>query len=284
MPDNILNHFTDLKLRLLHEFKYLPRSLKWIGDNQLALCNYGRVEIYEVTTSSCQPIYRITTADWEGLAVRGVAASKAMPGKILVICFSKTFVYQFPSREANTEEKRYKISCKKGSLPRLICANDNIAVVECGIGGSSNIHTFTLPDFIQQTEVPLPFAPNVLDITNDHLLFGGYSTFVVRSLKNVDRNLLKKEVFRCQGIVCFGQNCNEIYTRIGDDSVILTLQRFDIEKNGTCIITSHLKYEHNEMGVVTFYSYQQMSVSSHGLIAVCLEVDGDNHVRIYKHA
>ena len=52
------------------------------------------MKIYVVTTTSCRLAYTVQFKEWEGKQIVGVAASEALPGRILVICDSLPYVYE----------------------------------------------------------------------------------------------------------------------------------------------------------------------------------------------
>ena len=165
-----------------------------VGDH-LAICTDRSICVHQVTKDETRLLYTLTSHEWEGSMKYpcGLAMSDSMPNSILVIRRrpwgqGKSYVYQFPCREASHYEKKYQIH--DGHVyPWCIAANSNTAVI--GIYHTCEVIVCSLPDFSNQKMVKLDVTPLDLCITASNLLLMGLNEIVVKSLGSLDQDLCR---------------------------------------------------------------------------------------------
>ena len=108
---------------------------------------------------------------------------------VLVICDEDRFVYQFPCRESNQEEKRFPI-CRKqeGVNPLSITANQsNIA-----IGLTACVLLYGWPDFVWTAKIDLTFQPYDLCWTRSNtLILMGKTIICARKIEDPANDMYK---------------------------------------------------------------------------------------------
>ena len=129
----------------------------WVKPQHLAICMKGCVKVYEVTTTSSRLVYTITSQEWEGKIIHGVAVSESLPGSMLVICQFQPHVYQFSCHEATQQVKKFRIKSDE-DMPWCIVANASVAAIK--LSGQSSFIVCSLPDFTHQSHVQTSFRPD----------------------------------------------------------------------------------------------------------------------------
>ncbi|XP_072029131.1 uncharacterized protein [Amphiura filiformis] len=158
-------------------------ACQMITQSHLAICMKGRVEVYAVFADSSHLAYTVSSQEWEGKDVRGVAVSKsALPDNMLVICQRIPYVYQYPCRKSKEQVKKYKIEGNMGD-PFCIVANASVAVIRMSSGNSFIV--CRLPQFTHQTHVKIDIDPYHFSITSDYLLVMGAKRMAVRAMSDV---------------------------------------------------------------------------------------------------
>ncbi len=156
-----------------------------ISVNQLAVCMNDCVRVFEVATDLS---YKVTSKDWKGKEIRGIAVSDALPDNMLVICDEKPYVYQCPRHESTKVNKKFKIQSEV-KKPLSIAAKSKVAVIN--MIGQRFCIVCKIPGFTQQTYVQQDFSPYDLSIGGEYLFVMGMDQMVVKSLADV-----KQEVCR----------------------------------------------------------------------------------------
>ena len=227
----------------------------------------GCVKVYEMTTTSSRLAYTITSQEWKGQDINGVAVSESLPGSMLVICEYQPYVYQFPCHEATQEVKRYKIQSNE-KIPWCIVANASVAII--GMKGQSSFIVCSLPDFTHQSHVQTSFYPNDLSISPDYLLVMGEEKMVVRSAGDMSEDLCEiKLPDGCREFksVCFGDAAaREMYAVCEQDGGGYGVHRYTWNGSGKPVFV-------NTGCVIDGFGYlwvwyKCLSVTSDGLMAV----------------
>ena len=209
-----LNHTTELPGWIA--------GLHWINHKHLALCMTGSVMVYEVTTSNSYPKYRLTSKEWRGKRspdVTGVAVTESLQDSMLVICQRVPYVYQYPCREATSEEKKYKILGENVD-PYCIVANANNVAVDVNDGSNKTLVTYSLPNFVHQFNVETSsFNPIDLSISPYYLVVAGVHKMVVKVLGDVTQDVCEIKPpegfeFQCVSVT---NNAREIYAGVHEE-------------------------------------------------------------------
>ena len=163
-------------------------ELQFVTNNHLAICISSGVEVHNVTREATRLLYTCTLSsdEWRRSFPCDVTVSESMPDSILVICWERSFVYQFPCHKSTQYAQRYQIL--DGNVnPKCIAANADTAVI--GIWSETAMVICSLPGFTNQRKVRLDFLPCDLCITPDYLVVMGHAKMVVRSLGSIDQDV-----------------------------------------------------------------------------------------------
>ncbi|XP_072027834.1 uncharacterized protein [Amphiura filiformis] len=251
-------------------------SCHMISHNQLAVCQGERVQVYTVSANNSTLAYTVSSKEWKGKLIYGVAVSECMPDSMLVICEDRPYVYQCPCYESDKKINKYKIKSNSKS-PLCISANASVAVI--GMHGVDySFIVCGLPQFTHQSCVKIHFYPYHMSMTSDYLLVMGRGVMVVKALSDVMQDVWRVE--RPDGwlfqAVSFRNNGTEIYAACDQGGYKGCVYKYTwngVGKpeyiNSGCIIDG--------LGEV---GERNLSVTSDGFLAVGQV--RDYNVRIYK--
>ncbi|XP_072027710.1 uncharacterized protein [Amphiura filiformis] len=248
-----------------------------ISPNQLAVCLGECVQVYTVSANNSTLAYTVSSEEWKGRYIYGVAVSECMPDSMLVICAGRPYVYQFKCKKSNKEINKYEIQGDNKS-PWCISANASVAVIR--MYRDKSFIVCGLPQFTHQSRVQIDFPPLHFSMTSEYLLVMDEDVMLVRALSDVRQDVWRVEIpdgceFRA---VSFRNNGREIYAACSQGGLygegrVYKYTWDGVGKpeyiNSSCIIDG--------LGVV---GGGNLSVTSDGFLAVG-QWD-DYNVRIYK--
>ena len=252
------------------------QACHWVSDQNLAVCMLCCVKVFEVTMyASSRLIYTLTSQEWKGRFVTGVAVSEALPGSMMVICKRKSYVYQLPCFEATQELNKYPIQSDSKASPWSIVANNRVAVL--GMGSQIEVHN--LPEFTYGYTIQTSVNPWDLSISEDYLLIMGKKEMVLKSLYDIGRDeyvISLPDTGLLFTSVSLLRNGREIYVacrRRSSPGSTFDICRYTLDgkdghvSQGSCVIDG-----------LSWVSYRCLSMTSNGLMAVGQgQVEGNSY-------
>ncbi len=258
------------------------QACQWVTHNQLALCMKGCVRVYEVSTEKASLKYTLTSKDWKGREINGVARKEAVGYyQMLVICADKPYVYLHPCYESAQAITKYKLDSSKKN-PWCIAANSDTAVIR--MAKEHSFLVYRIPSLVQgfifQCKVHMDFVVDDFAISSKYLVLIGTKAMVVKSLDNITDDVCRIRLPLGASLfnsVSASANAKEIYATCKYQYV-----------PGGCIY----KYTWDGDGEPQYVSpvdiidiseslcYKSLSVSSDGFLAVGLPLP--SRIKIYK--